>query len=165
MEWLKKWFLKRQLQKAARASAGKTFPFPVRPRRVGILAGSKESALACRAFAKTYIPEAEEYHVLYWQEQTTDLEGYNEQDFDWMALPEPKIQAFIDAEMDLLIWAEPEAKEFSLLLLYSKRTCFRMGLHRRDLEPHLDLMCQEGEGKLRPYEALFQYYQLIANAC
>ncbi|EIM78368.1 hypothetical protein A3SI_03790 [Nitritalea halalkaliphila LW7] len=144
MEWLKKWFLKRQLRKAERASAGKTFPFPVAPRVVGILAGSKESAQACKELAKTHIPGAEQFHVLYWQEETTELEGFNENDFDWMALPEPKIQAFIDAEIDLLIWAEPEPSAFSLLLLYSKRSCFRMGLHQRDLEPHLDLMCQEG---------------------
>jgi hypothetical protein len=166
MKWIKDKMIVWQLERAIKSKKKTEVHFPTNPRRVGILASSKEEFIE----TKEVLRKIWGFHIRiiggYFSEEDSDVEAISPVHFSTWGLPTDYFNEFLEENLDFILVPTLHLSPYLRYLLLANNSKFKMGFFSKENSVLLDFMIKnEGEVLNPNLEKLMAYFKKIKETC
>lgn len=164
MEFVKKYFIKKKIQRTSTSLARKII-IPNDITSIAIIANTEEELRDCEEMIAVNFGKAVKILTYYFSK--TDLEtGISSKDFNLFGQPNERIERFLEEKVNFILAPSLNLNPYLLYLLIHSKTDLKVGFWSTENKNFLDLMLDQKENSLkRNIQNLLDYLIKIKAAC
>ncbi|GAB2607423.1 DUF6913 domain-containing protein [Belliella aquatica] len=164
MEFVKKYFIKKKIQRTSTSLARKII-IPNEITSIAIIANTEEELRDCEEMIAVNFGKAVKILTYYFSK--TDLEtGISSKDFNLFGQPNERIERFLEEKVNFILAPSLNLNPYLLYLLIHSKTDLKVGFWSTENKNFLDLMLDQKENSLkRNIQNLLDYLIKIKAAC
>jgi hypothetical protein len=164
MEFVKKYFIKKQIHRTL-ASHAKKITIPNDVTSISIIANTEEELKDCEEKIESNFGKSVKISTYYFSKTDLDI-GISSKDFNLLGQPNERIKRFLEEKVNFILTPSLNLNPYLLYLLIHSKTDLKVGFWSPENKIFLDLMlAQKGNSLKENIQNLLDYLIKIKAAC